>query len=56
MTGLGRRCRAAETAEDLQIEEVLTPMENRYLGNSGVIMFIAICQPLYTEVFHIRTI
>lgn len=29
MTGLGRRCRAAETAEDLQIEEVLTPMEKR---------------------------
>jgi hypothetical protein len=34
MTGLGRRCRAAETAEDLQVEEVLTPIENRYLGNS----------------------
>jgi hypothetical protein len=34
MTGLGRRCRAVETAEDLQIEEFLTPIENRYLGNS----------------------
>jgi hypothetical protein len=28
------RCRATEAAEDMQKEEVLTPMENRYLGNS----------------------
>jgi hypothetical protein len=43
MTGSGRRCKAAEPAEDLQIEEVLTPIENRYLGNSSVIIFIAVC-------------
>jgi len=32
MTGSGRRCRAVEMAEDgedLQIDEVLTPEENR---------------------------
>lgn len=32
MTGLGRRCRAVEMAEeveDLQIDEVLTPEESR---------------------------
>jgi hypothetical protein len=28
------RCRATEATDDMQEEEVLTPMENRYLGNS----------------------
>jgi hypothetical protein len=34
MTGLGTRCRATEAAEGMQMEEILTPMENRYLENS----------------------